>query len=933
MLTVENRIISGSSASSSHVICNHDWSFLQGDKKHSHTLKAGRHLFPFRLDITGSFPSSLSTSALGGASVAYKLRAIAVRPGFSHNLQAKAPVFILRSLTREALEYQQTLDIESTWPEKLMYAITLPHKAWAAGDTLTAIVKLSPLAKGVYVQAVDSSITETTKIGARGGSARVVASVRHEILDHKAVEVEVASPNQSAATASSTSGTPTAHSTHSPRSSRPASPHSSSSSHPHHHPPQHHHEEQEADLGFESNDVVTYINLSIPRSSAYPFLYSASNATPPTTPPPSASPTLQHALLPLSTNFAASHPTSFSLSSHLTVTPSHGLEPVFISHRIRWVIFIHNKDGHLSELRCSLPIKILDGAFLEESREFTMRARRLLLRTCGFGNVLSRVGEEGSEDEGDEGAGVDEEDGGIRHAEVDRELPSYPAHVRDRVANMYLSETVTMRVSNPWVARIGSASAANRGGARTLSTFELSGQRGSGVSPSDPVSADRSIPHTQPDARRSGRSTPAIQPSQHQVDMMSHLPHSPGESSSLDLVNSELFLSLSLDNEAVRRRTGGVPSSMDGQQSQPHQHQHQSHSHNHQHQQQSRTLRWGSRVGSRVGSRAASPERSALSSVTTNNNDNGPSSLPEGGVCVSPTSVVSSSSSSGSGFTSPFQHLFKATIKPFTALAGHHGHGHRPTHSRSLSTTSLMGLPSTHVAGTANGLGASAINSGRPSALNPDLSLACPPFGIDPISSSVSSSSGGTAPSLSSSSDPDLESTSTYPSHTPSMSTCACPLSHIVQSESQDPTSRVFRAFSVVPDYSIASRGFIGGGVPPLSSMRGLPSYEEAEAQRREREAVQASRDMDVPQTQAQNQVMDGRGSMSEPDLAGRFGHAGVRFESRTQAETSHSMHHGASDVRIMQQLREDGDDDDEDEDDTTGGVGAIQMHTKKARP
>jgi hypothetical protein len=106
---------------------------------------------------------------------------------------------------------------------------------------------------------------------------------------------------------------------------------------------------------------------------------------------------------------------------------------------------------------------------------------------------------------------------------------------------------------------------------------------------------------------------------------------------------------------------------------------------------------------------------------------------------------------------------------------------------------------------------------------------------------------------------------------------------------------------------------------------------------------VQASRDMDVnmPQTQAQNQAMDeeekiktGRGSMSEPDLTGRFGHAGVRFESKTQAGTSHSMHRGASDVRIMQRLREDGDDDDDDEDeDDTGGVGAIQMHTKKARP
>ena len=33
-----------------------------------------------------------------------------------------------------------------------------------------------------------------------------------------------------------------------------------------------------------------------------------------------------------------------------------------------------------------------------------------------------------------------------------------------------------------------------------------------------------------------------------------------------------------------------------------------------------------------------------------------------------------------------------------------------------------------------------------------------------------------------------------------------------------------------MPDYAVAARGFIGG-VPPLSSMRGLPSYAEAAAE------------------------------------------------------------------------------------------------------
>lgn len=865
---------------------------------------------------------------MGCASVAYKLRAVAVRPSFSQNLQAKAPVFILRSLTGEALEYQQTIEIENTWPEKLMYAIMLPHKAWAAGDIMTAIIKLSPLAKGVYVQAIDSFIVETTKILTRAGNredTRVVASARHEMIT-----AEVASPNSSP-TASSSPLTAL-----SPRSSRPASPHfgSSSSYHHHSHPhPAPAQQQEEEDLGFESKDIVTCINLSIPRSSS---LYSVSDAASPTTTPPrSSSPTQQHTLLPLSTNSSTSQPTSPtspSLSSHPKITPSHDLEPILISHRIKWTIFIHNKDGHVSELRCSLPIRILDGALLEESRGFTMRFRRLLLRTSGLGNVLNRNVEEGSEDEGNEGAGVVREEGRVRQTEADRELPSYPAHVRDRVANMYLSDAVTMLVSNPWVGRIGPSGSASGSGASPLSTPELSGRESNILSPlipvvppSDPVSATL---HTQPDSRasRSGHSTPDIQSSQQPAHMMSNL----------------------LVNEAVRR-IGDVPSSVGGQQqqSQPHQHQHQTHD-----QQRSRTLRWGSRVGSREGSRAASLERIALSSVTANNSDNSPSSISEGGVYGSPNSVVSSSSSTGPGFASPFQNLFKATLKPFTAaLTGHHGHSHhRPTHSLSRSTTSLTGLRSLSTTVTASDLSADATNSSQSSAsalmrseLYLSLTLTCSSSAPSPapqnemmngfISDSPPSpslvASNGMAATLSSSSSHSsgLESTSAYPSHTASTS----PLSHTVT-----------RAFSLVPDYNVASRGFIGG-IPPLSSMRGLPSYEEAEAQRKEREAQMQPRILVVDEEEKMKMKMKERGSMSEPDLAGRFGHISVRFGSGMQAVaeaeagTSYSMRQigtTGGGVGIVQRLHDGEDEDDADGDeDHTAGASPIQMRIKKVRP
>lgn len=60
------------------------------------------------------------------------------------------------------------------------------------------------------------------------------------------------------------------------------------------------------------------------------------------------------------------------------------------------------------------------------------------------------------------------------------------------------------------------------------------------------------------------------------------------------------------------------------------------------------------------------------------------------------------------------------------------------------------------------------------------------------------------------------------------------------------------RAFTQTPDYEVASRGFLGGGVPPLDSFRGLPSYEEAA-----REVENASNAASLPR------------SRSVPDIAG----------------------------------------------------------------
>lgn len=99
----------------------------------------------------------------------------------------------MRGFGSEALEYQQTLEIENTWPEKLMYSIMIPHKAWAASEKLSAVVKFQPLVKGARVLHVTTTINETVKLWARTGcqeNTRVIASTKHDIVEGKAVCVD-----------------------------------------------------------------------------------------------------------------------------------------------------------------------------------------------------------------------------------------------------------------------------------------------------------------------------------------------------------------------------------------------------------------------------------------------------------------------------------------------------------------------------------------------------------------------------------------------------------------------------------------------------------------------------------------------------------------------------------------------------------------------
>ncbi|KAG8747793.1 hypothetical protein FRC10_011238 [Ceratobasidium sp. 414] len=407
----------------SHVVYSHDWSFLEGERNHKHTIKAGQHVFPFQVQLPSSLPSSNRTYS-GSASVAYKLRATAVRSAFSANYHAFRAFNVIRSFLPEAMEYNQTLEIENTWPGKIMYSFIIPHKAFPAGDDIPVLLKFQPIAKGVSVQNITSTIKEYTSVRWRGlqhQETRTVASAKHEIRNGRAVLVD---PRNAAETPSHPPTAPTGLGSRSGsymnvfgggRGSTSASAGGSG------------HGDVIGHAISRLHAASSSVALAVGSSSTAPSASASSNDH--EAQPVASSSRLSGEVMdsPMADPEVGDDEVDTSMRIRLpgSTSPSSTIEPVLSLYKIKFSVIISNMDGHTSELRCALPIHVMDPRLAEEVRLATNATRSLLF---------------GSENT--------EETQNIQ-------LPSYQAHVLDRIAVADVSQP-TRTVSNP-LSRSGSS--------------------------------------------------------------------------------------------------------------------------------------------------------------------------------------------------------------------------------------------------------------------------------------------------------------------------------------------------------------------------------------------------------------------------------------------------------------------------------------------
>jgi hypothetical protein len=356
-----------------------------------------------------------------------------------------------------------------------MYSIMIPHKAYAAGDAIPALLRFTPTAKGVSVLSIALELQESATVRWRYRSdvqsVRTLCSAKYDVKEGKAVKIIPPGSNPTEATGEPSSGATTggigdtstaSQSTEGKKfghSSRSTSfknlmnfvgPHhggtSSSSVRGYGH---HHHGRIAADLSLSSTS-----SPPVSRTTSSSVLQTLGNGgpgagvngsgpmfllhdSPLETPSSSRRPSqedIRDACLSnatfgstrgegsalnsvsgvaggqhqqhqptSSTNIDVDVPASGDeeltakvyLRIPLSATPSHSSSvstssaysshdvryplPLTVSHKVRFSVLLSNLDGHTSELRCALPAHILDEHLLREARAATRMTREILL--------------------------------------------------------------------------------------------------------------------------------------------------------------------------------------------------------------------------------------------------------------------------------------------------------------------------------------------------------------------------------------------------------------------------------------------------------------------------------------------------------------------------------------------------------------------------
>ena len=121
-------------------------------------LRPGNHEWPFEILIKGVRTETLQ--GLSDTHISYHLRVVIERGAFAKDLRICKPVRIIRTYNPTSISLNQSVVVDSIWPERVKYTISTPSRAVVFGSMVPCDFVLIPLVKGLKVESIHTILTE-----------------------------------------------------------------------------------------------------------------------------------------------------------------------------------------------------------------------------------------------------------------------------------------------------------------------------------------------------------------------------------------------------------------------------------------------------------------------------------------------------------------------------------------------------------------------------------------------------------------------------------------------------------------------------------------------------------------------------------------------------------------------------------------------------
>ncbi|KAI0408352.1 arrestin [Xylaria palmicola] len=143
-------------------VLKHNWPPFVGETNHHNVLAAGNYEWPFEIMLPGDTPESVE--GLYQTGITYHFKATVSRGKLAKNLHAYKRLRIIRTMDPAALELNHAMSVESLWPNKIEYTISIPQKAVVFGTSVPINMRFTPLLKGLEMGNVTAKLLEMQEL-------------------------------------------------------------------------------------------------------------------------------------------------------------------------------------------------------------------------------------------------------------------------------------------------------------------------------------------------------------------------------------------------------------------------------------------------------------------------------------------------------------------------------------------------------------------------------------------------------------------------------------------------------------------------------------------------------------------------------------------------------------------------------------------------